>query len=385
MYKVQVYPSIENLHTSYKSLIDNPPKGYVFVGVSESSQRKIFKRLRSSKFLHWVYHIFLNTFKTTKILETMHSNPEFSEADLIFATTYLYKGNKPWILNIIDSPYSLAGHRYDIFMKNKKYFESILEKENCKKIICENEACFKLMKLHFSKKILEKTEVVHAAITPIKFNNKTHNHPITLLFIGSINNPQDSYQKGIVEAIEVFERLQEKYDIRLIIRCKLPPELKSKVIQNKKIALLEELLSFEEIVKIYTSSDILIYPCHQYVLMVFLEAMYFGLPIIALDTYGTKNFIQNNVNGYVIPSSKKLQAYHAPNYPLSLRTSDFFQEVKNLDINVIKELTEKVEKLIKNPTLRKRMGKEGMRIARTKFSIETRNKKLKKIFDDALN
>src|SRR6185437_5748028 len=94
------------------------------------------------------------------------------------------------------------------------------------------------------------------------------------------------------EALETFKILNEKYDnARLVVRCKMPVGLKEQY-RMKNVEFLENQLEFEELKKLYANSDALIMPGYGgYSIMAYLEAFSYGLPIIALDSYGTSEFI----------------------------------------------------------------------------------------------
>ena len=108
------------------------------------------------------------------------------------------------------------------------------------------------------------------------------------------------------------------------------------------------------------------------------------MPIIALDVYVVNSFVENNKNGFLIKCSEKIQYEKRFKYSSNSKSLDFFNLLKKIDKRVIDEICEKASILIKDEKLREKFGKEGKRIFKTKFSIKKRNKKLKKIFDEAL-
>jgi glycosyltransferase involved in cell wall biosynthesis len=63
--------------------------------------------------------------------------------------------------------------------------------------------------------------------------------------------------------------------------------------------------------------------------------------------------------------------------------SQFMKAVRILDHKVVEELVEKTSVLIEDRDLRKKMGKAAREEIETgRFSIEKRNEKLKRIFDE---
>ncbi len=384
MKKVQIYPSIEGVHTVYQSLLDRPPEGYEFIGKKDSAKRKFLEGSRNYAILKHLYHGFVNVFKTTAIFDSLNETEILPEADMVFSMGYLYRGELPWVIDILDSPYCLAGHNYEIFMRDFGKIQEVLERDNCKKILCSHETSLDMMKKFFSEKVLEKTVLVRPGINLPEQKEKKDSDKFRILFMGSISNPKDFYVKGGLETIKVFEKIQEKYDAELVIRCYVPEELKQSVINNKGIRLIEDKIPFAELVEIYRSSDVLLLPSHQYVLMAVLESMSYGLPVIGLDTFAVKDYIVDGVNGFVVPKSRKISSYNYEGYPTNTRDKKFVSETKMIDEEVIGRLAEKVEFLINNPETKNEMGRNGMKWVNERFSIGGRNSILKEIFDEAL-
>ncbi|MEK6881529.1 MAG: glycosyltransferase [Nanoarchaeota archaeon] len=384
--KVLIYPPSSKIHTAYNSLLSNPPEGYTFFQTAESTKEKIFNYLKKFSILRKIYSLFLKIFKTTKILELSGSSEQTAEADLIFSRGYIYKGKKPYVIDIIDNAYCLAGYNYPLFIHNLKKIEKSLLDYSCKKIICANESSLQTMKKYFSKKVLEKTVLVRPSIKPLNFENERSDKKVRFLFMGSINNPNDFDFKGGLNTIEVFNKLSKKYNnIELVLRSKVPEEIKKRIKSNKKIILIENEISFKEVIGLYASSHILLCPSHTYLgLMALLESMSFKLPILAIDTYAVRDYVINNFNGFIIKKSNNVKGYYDQSYPTNVRSKEFLNEIKNIDISVINDLVEKAEILITNTKLRKRMGENSRKLINSKFSIRIRNKELKKIFDAAV-
>lgn len=96
--------------------------------------------------------------------------------------------------------------------------------------------------------------------------------------------------------------------------------------------------------------------------------------------------VENGKTGFVIKKSEAVR-YYAENFiPIWTYSpgSRFMKAIRILDHKVVHELVEKTSILIEDEDLRKKMGKtarEEIEIGR--FSIEKRNEKLKRIFDEA--
>ncbi len=120
----------------------------------------------------------------------------------------------------------------------------------------------------------------------------------------------------------------------------LVPTLKTLVSRNK----LEDRVIFagavkkEEIKNYYAAADIFVYGSKSETQgMIVSEAMYAGLPIVAVNATGLKDLIKNNVNGLLVPENKTVFA-------------------------------EAVNKLVADAELRKSFGENSARIAREKYT-----------------
>ena len=96
--------------------------------------------------------------------------------------------------------------------------------------------------------------------------------------------------------------------------------------------------------------------------------------------------VEDGRTGFVIGKSEKVPYYtenFIPNwdyYP----NSRFMKAINTSDPKVVEALVKKTSILIEDETLRRTMGKAGRQEIETgKFSIDERNRKLKRIFDEA--
>jgi glycosyltransferase involved in cell wall biosynthesis len=365
-------------------LLKNPPQGYNFVVSCEKNKKFLMDIFKKLKFPVWIYkNLIKKYFNVLKIVNNMHYNPSKEKIDIILSTGTMVDENKPWIIKILDSPFSMAGHDYKLFLKNLNYIRRYLESDNCKSIIVHTNAAKKGFEKYFSKKIVKKIVLVNPAIPGDIVPKKKKFGKIRLLFMGSINNPQEFFLKGGLETLETFKLVNEKYkNIELVMRCKIPSDIKDKY-KLKNLIFLENFLSDEEMKKLYLSSDVLLLPGYNYFIMAYLEAFKYGIPIVALDTYGVKDFIKNGKNGFYVKPSKNLPI-NTPEYPANNRSKKFIEGIKKIDGKVIANLAKEVSILIENKKLREKMSKECQRLFLTKHSYRNKKKILKRIFDKAI-
>lgn len=383
--KKKIYYSSVGVHSYLKALIENPPEGYEFIVDNGENKKEFINSFKKRRFIVFLYkNIIKRFFNVFKFLNNFYYKQSPENIDLILSTGSLISEKRPWIIKILDSPFSMAGNDYHVFMKNKEAIEKALSSDYCKRIIVHTKIARKYMQKYFSKKVLKKVIILTPAI-PGRIKKKSYKNKkgVNLLFMGSINNPEEFFLKGGLETLETFKILSEKYkNIKLFMRCKIPKEIKDKY-KMKNVEFLESFLPPKEIEKLYSKSDIMLMPGYNYFIMAYLEAFSFGIPIVALDTYGVSEFIINGKNGFCIRPSESLPI-NSPEYPVNAKSTDFIRKIKEGDTSVIEELAKKAGILIENRKLREKMGKESQRMLKEGYSFEKKRRILKKIFDEAI-
>lgn len=182
-----------------------------------------------------------------------------------------------------------------------------------------------------------------------KWNKSWEN--IALLSVGEINK-----NKNHLTVIKALKRLNRK-DVEYVIcgegkgRKKL-----EKVIHRMNESLNIQFLGHcQNMETIYKTCDVFVFPSIREGLgIAAIEAMASGLPVIAADNRGTRDYLTNGVTGYVC----------------NPRDSKAFAQ--------------SIEKLINDADLRKTMGTENRLIAE-RFSIERSLQALEDIYKDALS
>lgn len=386
--KVYIYQIAPRPHTALQQMISNPPQGYEFILPQSPVKTKVLKYLLGAGKIKWFYRNIIRKFlNPLKLYNSMYGTKIPQGIDLVFSESQALDIQIPYVVEILDSPYALAGGYFDLFLKNKADIEKKLLSPYCKKIIIVNESSWKIMQQHFSSEVIGKSVLVRAGFKsqPEKNIREREKDFIQILFVGSMANPDDFEIKGGLEVFEVYKKLSQEFiNLKLVVSCIVPQYAKEKYKDLKNIQLIEKKISWEERKKIYEESDICLNPGHMYPLMATLEAMSFGLPIIMLDTFGVQDYIQHEINGLLVKPSENIRGYKDPSYPTNLRSKYFIEEIKRLEPDAIERLSQATRKLILNQGLRRRLGDTGRKLIATKFSLKKRNQLLKKTFDDAI-
>lgn len=343
----------------YTTLLKYPPKDVRFTGISTekvgvitSPKRFIFQDTIKKVFKKLLKPIQLPNLTFTTV----------SSIDLVHCAHCLLLNQLPWVVDI-EHYWSFSASAEISYSRIGRFLiKKLLKRKYCKKIMPWTQAAANTVKKVIEdEEILNKMEVVYPAVfCPEIVRRKSRK--ITLLFIGRY-----FYGKGGPFALEVFRRLKQRYDIDCIfISLSIPAEFKRKY---GKFAKIYEYVSDQYLFqRIYPSAHIFVYPGFSDTFgFALLEAMSFGIPIVTVQAFARDEIVEDGKNGFVIEVPPKLNIYR----------------IDGKGEKLIEELCRKTALLIEDTSLRERMGKFGRRLVKDgKFSIEERNKKLRRIYEE---
>jgi len=344
----------------YKYLIDSPPEGIKFQNTKKQ------KGVITNKSFFWFSNFLKrNIRKWTKKLNLFipnaHKSPK-GNYDLIHCAHCLSKNeNKPWVADIeMISSFAISGWNTK---KEQEKVRKILLQKNCKKILPWAKATKEDILKYFPE-IKSKIEVVYPAIPEVKNLKKPKNKKLKIVFVARYFDI-----KGGLIALEVLEQLRKKYGVEGVVISNVPENLRKKYSKLK----IYNLLPHEKVLNILRSSDLFLYPSSVDTFgFSLLEAMAFGLPIITINTEWTKSrkeIVENNKTGFIFNVGGPLN----------------FEKIDEREERVIEKLIENTSKLIENKKLREKISKNCIKIIKEgKFSIKERNKKLKRIYEEAI-
>ena len=240
-----------------------------------------------------------------------------------------------------------------------------------------------------SDRIAEKTEVMRLAIRPAppRPNNLPSHDRVRILFMGTSNFQREFWSKGGYEALESYRILRANIGdrVELNFRCWMPYEIRTKYSPLKGLHIIDGVLPREELNRLFWQSDIFLFPSHNTPGLAFLEAMRFGLPIVAKDIWANREIVKNGVNGFLVEPSSGI-AYYLPGFVpnWSGDSGPFIQQLKTHDQRVIDDIVDCLHSLVESRNLRERMGSAGLaEVERGSVSIVKRNEQLRRVYEES--
>lgn len=349
----------------YKYLIENPPEGIEYLNVERqkgaiTNKQKLF----FSNWIKWKMRASLITFNISFL--NIHKTETTEHYGVIHCAHCLSKNKGPWVADFEGLwQMSVSGI---ISEKTMKKIRKIILQKNCKCIM----AWTKEAEKEILEKIPEANGKIKVVYPAIRVNEKStwKNKEIKILFVGRY-----FYAKGGLHALKVIDEITKKYpNTRGLIISDVPEKIKKEYSNNKKIefsGLISQKKLFEEV---YPQSDIFLYPGYSDTFgFSILEAMSFGLPIITADGFARREIVEDGKVGFVVEASKKRDWW------------DNYLHIEG-EVEILKGFIDRTSLLVEDRKLREKMSKNCIEMIKNgKFSIKERNKKLKKIYEDALN
>ena len=344
----------------YKNLLQEHPKSVEYLNVKKqkgvlTSSRKLFF---SHEFKRTVRR-FIRIFRIPIL--NAHLTKSKEKYDLIHCAHCLSRNKGvPWIADFEGM--------WQIYFENKserlkRKLRKIMLRKECRKILPWTKDVEDGILKEFPE-LKDKMEVVYPAIPMPRIKRKKHKG-INLLFVGRY-----FFRKGGLHALEAMDRLTKKYkDVSGIFVSDVPEELLRKYSKNKKIKFYKLMPQEKLFQDVYAVSDIFIYPGYRDSFgFAFLEAMSFGIPVVTLNGFARKEIIQNSKTGFVI--DKKIPK----------------PDMKRHREDIVTDIVKETEKMIKNRKLLNKMSKNSIEwIKDGRFSIKERNRKMERIYKEALN
>jgi glycosyltransferase involved in cell wall biosynthesis len=233
--------------------------------------------------------------------------------------------------------------------------------------------------------LLKKATVVYPAVRKVPDSLvRFSNADVTLLFSG------DFFRKGGVNVVDAFERARRVYPgMRLLVCCDeridfnspnkpLREEYLGKVHSLDGIEFLGRVPRDSLIQDVLPQSDVYLLPTYAETFgMSVLEAMAFGIPVVATNHFAIPEIVKHGETGLLIDIGRFDTERMFKGYVVDTIPSGFRDYVTDQLFDYLCMLAESRE-------TRRRLGMAALTRARTHFSFETRNQRMGEIYRDAL-
>ncbi len=274
----------------------------------------------------------------------------------------------------------------DTWSLSKEYIQKFLMSKNCVGILPMSKAALETFREKVGEEIFNK---VNDKVTIIYPSLSIRNRKIkedrsvikstgsyNILFVGN-----HVYRKGLHILLEAFVRLPaNKY--KLYVISDIDENLKNRYL-NENIFFFPPKFSREEILtKFFAPADLFVMPTFYDAFgMVFLDALITGTPIVATNIFAIPEIVERDKNAVLID----LQDDFIKEDPyLSLSTMKSFEK---MDFALVTSVYESILKIKESKKIKKSAAKspEIYFFSRNgKFSIQKRNRLLKKIYERSL-
>lgn len=358
-------------HSAFDDLVKYPPKGvdYFIPNLVTTSKNKTVSLLKRKLFRLY-----------TRMANKPHSIyvPTRSDTQLIHACSGMIPtNNSPWVLDI-EHVNSFVGFQPGRHLASvKKKVESFLASDNCKKIMPWSEAGkISLLNGLDARKFEHKIEVVYPALAPVEAKKIKHDRP-TVLYIGN-----NFFEKGARELLQAFDRIKSRVDLKLVMVSNVPKDYVKKY--GEEVEFYEPNIPRQKILReFYPRSDIFVLPSyHDTFGMVYEEAMSTMTPSIATNVFAIPEILEDA--GMILKSP--VSYYNSKNLFNWESWEEFGSFIRAHQFpEFVDKLGKAMVKLVEDDSLRKKMARRGREIVeRGKVSIETRNEKLRRIYEEAI-
>jgi len=358
-------------HHAFDDLIEHPPRDVEYYIPSIVSSMGQGGMINVMKRRAWrIYANLLGKPNSIKIrppegTQLIHSNSGF-----------LVEDEMPWVVDL-EHAASFVGFEVGKLEKVKDKVLRYLTSEHCKKIMPWTIAGQRSVESALGTRwIKQKMEVVYPAMSPLRIKKRRHDG-INVLFVS-----YGFFNKGGKEVLEACDALRRKHDFNLTMISEVPDEYKE---MYPNFTYIRPNLPRQKVLEEYFSkADIFVLPSYMDTFgMVYLEAMSAGIPIVGSNVFAVPEIVGKA--GRFVDIGK--YSWYGKDWQFGWKS---WQQLEDLLENtpkpeIVHQIVKHVGDLMESKTLRNRMGKAGMKeIEKGKFSIERRNRQLKRIYEEAV-
>lgn len=338
-----------------------------------------------------------------RFLQTRHLQSQLLLGDrkeLVFLTSMPYTvGQNPWVIEIEDPttlffPMIQNGQTSYLDVQSASCFpviKALLEADHCRAILTHMRSTAELLPALFGSELIAR-KIVYAPLG-VKLPARCQRHgpqaddePIDLLFINSwCQIPENFFVRGGLDVLEAFSILHERYpQLRLTIRTRLPAldHHYHRILESGWVRIIDRFMPADELADLHARSHIFLLPAARVHIVSLLQAMSYGLAVVASDGWGMDEYMDDERNGLLVKGRRGKTSWADPEAGL-LRED--YEPMCTPDADVVQGIVQAVSRLVEDRDLRARLGRTARHDVQTRFNLETWNRGMKAAFDLALD
>jgi glycosyltransferase involved in cell wall biosynthesis len=333
---------------------------------------------------------------TLRFVQTRHLQSQLLLANRrgpVFLTSMPYTfGQDPWAIEIEDPttlfyPFLQNGQTSALAIADSPYYaivKALLEADHCKAILTHMRSTADLIPTLFksesiSRKVVYQPLGVRRPARWQRHEPRPADAPIHLLFINSWCQVPDNFRlRGGLEILEAFATLRERYpQLRLTIRTGLPllDDHYLRIIEQGWVRIIDRFTTAEEMANLHASSDIFLLPAARIHIVSLLQAMSYGLAVVASDGWGMEEYITHERNGLIVKGRYGKVSW--ADEEAGLLREDY-DPLRNPDPLVVEGIIEAVSRLVEDVELRRRLGRAARQDVETSYTIEQWNEGMRR-------
>jgi hypothetical protein len=314
------------------------------------------------------------------------------DADLLHSCQQLLLTTRPWVVDI-EHGQPFVGTRFSRLHNplTRRTILAMLASPACRAIVPWTATALSAFVAVFEPgdRVLRKIRVVHPARRPsAPGSGDAPSDECRLLFVA--NAPEyNVYLKGGRELVQAFRLLQisQRRKVSLTIVGPTPAPFQQSCAALSGITLTGP-VSLDALDALYRRANVYVMPTFSDTFgMVFLEAMSYGLPIVALDRPYTREVISHEATGLLVPVPDSAVQWCMPDGRFTMDSDDFIDRVlaSTPDPPLVSSLAQTLDRVINDLALRRRLGSSAREeTLGGRFSIARRNAALYDVYRHAL-
>ena len=339
---------------------------------------------------------------TLRFLQTRHFHSQLLMGKirgLVFLPSMPYTFNQnPWVIEIEDPttlfyPLIQNGQTAGLRVRESPYFpivKALLESEACRGILTHMRSTAEMVPILFGSDIIRDKVIFQPLGVKVPRRYQRHepkpdSEPIDLLFINSwCQEPGNFYLRGGLDILEAFDILRVRYpQLRLTLRTNFPEDMDGRyrrIIESGWVRVIDRFLPADEMADLHADSDIFLLPAARVHIVSLLQAMSYGLPVVASDGWGFEEYVEDGRNGLVVRGRYGKVSW--ADYDTGFLRENYVPTAQ-ADPDIVEGLVVAISRLVEDRELRARLGREARADVEAKYNLAQWNDGLRAALDRA--